>query len=122
MYQYQILLVLWCGAVSCPLASNSFAVSYKKKSIKIALIFASGCSLRISLLMSSTHQMLQATRHVNHHGTKNGVCFTHLLAAVPKCVRIQLVSGFQWLHVAADYNRDSRGYSVSGGLGSPRTW
>lgn len=59
-YQYQMLLVLWWLIASAPFASRSFMVSYRKKSIRIALILASGCSLRISRLMSSTHQMLHA--------------------------------------------------------------
>jgi hypothetical protein len=38
-------------------------VSYKKKSIKIAFTFASGCRLSISLRISSTHQMLHPVSH-----------------------------------------------------------
>lgn len=55
-----MLLVLWCGTVSWPAASFSFIVSYKKKSINMALTLASGCVRRISLRKSSTHQILQA--------------------------------------------------------------
>lgn len=58
-----MLRVRWCGIVSCPFASISFMRSYKKKSIRIALISTSGWFRLISLLINSTHQMLQAVHH-----------------------------------------------------------
>lgn len=48
--------------LSFPAASISFIVSYKKKSIKMAFTFASGCCCLISLLISSTHHILQPGR------------------------------------------------------------
>ena len=55
-----MLLVRWWGSVSLPVFSISFIVSYRKKSIRMALILVSGCCLLISLRISSTHQMLHA--------------------------------------------------------------
>ena len=40
-------------------------VSYKKKSMRIALTLVSGCALRISRSINSTHQMLHAVSMVN---------------------------------------------------------
>lgn len=65
--QYQMLRVLWWGISSCPAPSRSFIKSYRKKSIRIALISDSGYFFRISRRINSTHQMLQPARRHHQH-------------------------------------------------------